>query len=54
MCFWIESGIMTFGKIGFIFEHIETYGYWLTEDGFMSYNFIHENCKEILNVTQKE
>jgi hypothetical protein len=30
--FWIDSGIVTFGSIHFIFEQIEKHGYWLTED----------------------
>ena len=53
--FWIDSGIVTFSNIGFIFEHIEKYGYWLTEDeGWTNYNFTQNKCKEIMNKTEKE
>ena len=53
--FWIESGIVTFGNIGFIFEHTKKYGYWLTEEeGFINHNFIHAVCKEIMQATDEE
>ena len=38
--FWIDSGIVSFGSIEFIFNHINKHGYWLTEDGdWTNYNF---------------
>ena len=53
--FWIDSGNMAFGNKGFSFEHIKRYGYWLREEErWTNYNFKHGQCKEILNVTEKE
>ena len=54
--FWIDSGIITFGNINFIFEHIEKHGVWLTEEdgGWINYNFTHRQCKEIMKTTDKE
>ena len=52
--FWIDSGIVAFGIIRCIFEHINKNGYLLTEAGFTNYNFTHDKCKEIMNVTDKE
>ena len=53
--FWIDSGIVTFGNIKFIFEHIEKHGVWLTEDeGWINYNFTHAVCKEIMQATNEE
>ena len=53
--FWIDSGIMSFGNIGFIFEHIKKHGYWLTEEeGFINHNFTHAVCKEIIQATDEE
>ena len=53
--FWIDSGIMSFGNIGFIFKHIEKHGVWLTEDeGWTNYNFTHDICKNIMKATDKE
>ena len=53
--FWIDSGIVTIDNVGFIFEHTHKHGYWLTEDeGWMNYNFIHNQCKKISNATDNE
>ena len=53
--FWIDSGIMSFGNIGFIFEHTKKHGYWLTEEeGFINHNFTHAVCKEIIQATDEE
>ena len=53
--FWIDSGIISFGSIQFIFNHINKHGYWLTEDGdWTNYNFTHAKCKEIMNATDTE
>ena len=53
--FWIDSGIVTFGNIKFIFEHIQKHGYWLTEEqGFINHNFTHAVCKEIIQATNEE
>ena len=52
---WIDSGIVTFGNIKFIFEHIKKHGYWLTEEqGFINHNFTHAVCKEIIQATNEE
>ena len=52
--FWIDAGIVTFGNIGFIFDHIQKHGYWLTEDGFVNHNFTHNLCKTIMEATDEE
>ena len=40
--FLIDAGIVWFGNIGFIWKHIERYGFWLTEEtGWINYNFPH-------------
>ena len=53
--FWIDSGIVSFGNIGFIFEHIKKHGYWLTEEeGFVNHNFTHNVCKEIMQANNEE
>ena len=52
--FWLDSGIVTFGNIKFIFEHIKKYGCWLTEDGFVNHNFTHAVCKEIMQANDEE
>ena len=46
---------MSFGSIGFIFEHIEKHGVLLTEDeGWINYNFTHVHCQTIMEATDKE
>ena len=53
--FWIDAGIVTFGNIKFIFEHINKHGFWLTEEeGFINHNFTHAVCKEIIQATNEE
>ena len=52
--FWIDAGIVTFGNIGFIFEHVKKHGCWLTEDGFVNHNFTHAVCKEIMQANDEE
>ena len=43
--FWIDAGIVTFGNVGFIFEHMKKYGIWLMEEeGFINHNFKHAVC----------
>ena len=54
--FWIDSGICTFGSIGFIFEHNERHVYWLTEEGggWINYNFTHDKWKKCLSANDEE
>ena len=51
----VDLGIVTFSKIGVIFEHINEHGYWITEDeGWINYDFTHKRFKEIIQATEKE
>ena len=49
---WIDSGIVTFGNIGFVCEHIGKSGIWLTEDpDWINYKWTFSECITVMNAT---